>query len=459
MNFYGKIRFKYLFQRRRFLEAIAFCDSRSSPISSDALWAFYKAGCYRTVAENAKAPVSGRDAVAIGISLSACGDIVAGSQLLKEAHSNRLLTPTLLLLAARAVAQYSPETALELLEGQDQHSNLGLRAALHLALGDIDLADRTITKAYDIGADFTDRDILLLQANMAGDHDVTLQYLNSYLGLYGLSPLRRKNDTICLSAFNLRADTKAGSVRGPLVTVTMPAYNTSGRIGAAINSLLAQTYYDIEVLVVDDNSTDDTVAVVTDLALRDSRVRLIQRTQNGGPYAARNIALANAKGDFVTCHDSDDWAHPEKIHRQVDPMLKDGNLNVTASKWVRIQDDGLFYATQVYPLTRFNPASPLFRKAPTLSQAGFYENVRTGADSEYIARLRLIYGQRGYRLLHIPLAFGAHRAGSLMTDVTTGTKRGGPMNAERLDYWETWRTRHALALRYRHSLYIGLSAN
>src|SRR5690606_22328635 len=112
------------------------------------------------------------------------------------------------------------------------------------------------------------------------------------------------------------------------------------RIGAAIDSLLAQTYRDIEVLVVDDCSTDDTASIVKEFTLKDPRVRLIQRTRNGGPYAARNMALTDARGDFVTCHDSDDWAHPEKIQRQVVPMLEDRNLNVTASKWVRIQDDG-----------------------------------------------------------------------------------------------------------------------
>lgn len=459
MNFYDKIRFKYLFQRKRFQEAIAFYGSENSPMPSDALWAFYKAGCYRTVVEAGRAPTSGRDAVALGVSLAACGDIAAGSRILREAHSKRLLTPTLLSPAARAVAQYSPDTALELLTGQDQLSTLGLRAAQHLALGLTDQAGEIIRKALDGSRESIDPDILLLRANMSADHAAKLQDLNSYLAMYGLSPLRRKDDSICLSASNLVSTAEAGSVRGPLVTVTMPAYNTSGRIGAAIDSLLAQTYRDIEILVVDDNSTDDTVSVVTDFTLRDPRVRLIKRTQNGGPYAARNMALANAHGDFVTCHDSDDWAHPEKIHRQVEPMLKDRDLNVTASKWVRVQDDGLFYATQVHPLTRFNPASPLFRKAPTLSRAGFYENVRTGADSEYIARLRLLYGQRGYRLLSMPLAFGAHRAGSLMTDVMTGTKRGEAMNAERLDYWETWRKKQARALRYRQSLYVGLTTD
>jgi hypothetical protein len=94
----------------------------------------------------------------------------------------------------------------------------------------------------------------------------------------------------------------------PLVSVVMPAYNTSPWVASAIRSALSQSVRDIEVLVVDDGSTDDTLAAATQAAAGDPRVRVMTQT-NAGPSAARNRAMRLAQGAFFALLDSDDeWA-------------------------------------------------------------------------------------------------------------------------------------------------------
>lgn len=91
----------------------------------------------------------------------------------------------------------------------------------------------------------------------------------------------------------------------PQVSVIMPAFNTGRWIRQAIQSVLDQTLTEIEILVVDDGSTDDTVAVVE--GIRDERVRLLRQPENRGPSAARNVALDHAQGTWAAILDSDDW--------------------------------------------------------------------------------------------------------------------------------------------------------
>ena len=100
----------------------------------------------------------------------------------------------------------------------------------------------------------------------------------------------------------------------PLVTVLIPAFNRADTINRAIDSALAQDWPAMEVLVVDDGSTDQTRDRVR--CYRDPRLRLIERAINGGAAAARNTGIAEAKGDFIAFLDSDDEFLPGKIATQ-----------------------------------------------------------------------------------------------------------------------------------------------
>lgn len=98
----------------------------------------------------------------------------------------------------------------------------------------------------------------------------------------------------------------APATHTPAVSVIMPAFNTASYIETSVRSVLDQTYRDIEVLIVDDCSTDDTAAVAGRLAASDQRVRLLTMPHNSGPGAVRDFGMSHARGDMMLFVDSDD---------------------------------------------------------------------------------------------------------------------------------------------------------
>lgn len=102
-----------------------------------------------------------------------------------------------------------------------------------------------------------------------------------------------------------------------LISVIMAAYNAEKTIEQAIGSVLEQTYPNLELLVVDDFSTDRTAELVTRIAAKDSRVRLISNEKNSGVSYTRKRGLNEANGDWIAILDSDDAWAPEKLEKQI----------------------------------------------------------------------------------------------------------------------------------------------
>lgn len=109
-----------------------------------------------------------------------------------------------------------------------------------------------------------------------------------------------------------------------LVSVVMPSYNSEDFIAESIKSVQSQTYGDWELLIVDDCSTDGTVAVAEAIAMDDSRVHVFSNERNSGAACSRNRALREAKGDWIAFLDSDDLWGPDKLERQLAFMRKSG---------------------------------------------------------------------------------------------------------------------------------------
>ena len=126
----------------------------------------------------------------------------------------------------------------------------------------------------------------------------------------------------------------------PLVSVILPAYNREAFIGPTLESVLSQTYRNIEVIVVDDGSTDRTLHTVEAYAARDSRIRVVPQA-NTGVAGARNRGLAEAQGEFVAPIDADDLWEPLKIERQVQRMQEIGDTaGMIYCWWVWIDEIG-----------------------------------------------------------------------------------------------------------------------
>lgn len=110
----------------------------------------------------------------------------------------------------------------------------------------------------------------------------------------------------------------------PLVSVVIPTFNRAGIIGETIENIFQQTYPNMEVIVVDDGSTDGTEAVLRSCG---SRIRWVTQ-KNAGPGAARNRGIAMARGEIIAFQDSDDVWHPTKIARQVSVLERAGKSAV-----------------------------------------------------------------------------------------------------------------------------------
>lgn len=196
----------------------------------------------------------------------------------------------------------------------------------------------------------------------------------------------------------------------PLVSVVVTAYRPGPWLATAIRALLDQTWSRLEVIVVDDASGPDFADEIARVAALDPRARVITRERNGGAYRARNLGLAQAKGEYLAFLDADDWCHPERIERQVLPLLADPSLVATQALAIRATED-LRLTWLGYPAVRHNAAGLVMRRS-THDRVGSFDDVRKSADSEYNARIEAVTGQVP-PMVTPPLQITRLRSGSL----------------------------------------------
>ncbi|MBY0447007.1 MAG: glycosyltransferase [Burkholderiales bacterium] len=446
----GKLLFYWFFYNKQFAKALACCDKSLLLQHDFELYAAYRLGLYEAVANCSFKPRHWRGHVAMALSLAACGRHAEATAAVHGVLTQRSFTRHKAALAV-GLTPYMPELAFDIT--QDANVPVGLRAALFLAAGQQQQAADLLRANRANSLEEKPEQGLLLSNAVPSTPADKLTDINIFLTSYSLSPLALCDNTQPPSVLNLKPACPLPSKTGPLLTVLMTAYQASERIETAIYSVLTQTYQNIEIIVINDGSTDETEQIVRAIALSEPRVIYLGLPCNVGTFMAKNIGLSHSSGEFVTCHDSDDWSHPMRLERQIQPLLDNEKLVFTTSQWVRIQDDGVYFARQLYPLLRLNPASPLFRKQKVLEHAGGWDAVRTGADSEFLARLELVFGQHAMHRVAEPLAFGAHRANSLMTAKDTGYCKNG-MSPSRMAYWQNFTQWHIDELRAKRKPYI-----
>jgi len=283
-------------------------------------------------------------------------------------------------------------------------------------------------------------DVYLIKSNLlAKTNKDKFFFINKYLSRFGLSEILIKNKNLSIN--NLMCSKLKFISLKPLVSIIVTTFNSKRFIENCVYSLINQTYSNIEIIIINDASSDDTENIVRKLMKKDKRIKYYKLNYNVGTYAAKNIAINYANGEFVTCNDSDDFAHPEKIEKQVRPLIRYPWLVFTVSYWVRLTDKGIFYARQIYPLLRLNPNSVMFRKDIVINKVGLWDYVKIGADSEFYYRLKIVFGR--FRMFKIkkPLTIGSYRKNSLTANKSFGFKSGA-IPKVRYDYWESWMKWH-----------------
>lgn len=122
-----------------------------------------------------------------------------------------------------------------------------------------------------------------------------------------------------------------------LISVIVTAYNIADYIERGVRSICAQTYRNLEVIVVDDGSTDDTGSLCDQLAQEDTRVRVIHKA-NGGPAGARNAGTAVAGGRYIGFVDGDDWIDPDMYERMLG-ALKEQRADIAICRYRQVHKD------------------------------------------------------------------------------------------------------------------------
>jgi hypothetical protein len=297
----------------------------------------------------------------------------------------------------------------------------------------------------------------ILAANMAAaqmDMAAWLGALNAYLDHFGMAAVSGS-----LSQFgpttpegwitSLTAAPRAQVQGGPLVSVIMPVWQSRATVAAAVASVLAQGWQNLEIIAVDDASNDGSGQILSDMAARDDRLKILRNCVNVGPYVARNRALGLARGDWICCHDADEWAHPDRIAMHMDWVLATGAPPVSQIGMLRMTQAG-----QISQIDRVGghtfdgalrpcPSAALFH-APFLRQTlGAWESMRFGADHEMVARAKLALGHDAPMLAR-PLVLSLDHPASLTRRKDTGLA-GGAVSPLRRAYL-TYRTDKIAAL-------------
>lgn len=192
------------------------------------------------------------------------------------------------------------------------------------------------------------------------------------------------------------ADVQRHHADAPTVSVIMTTFNSARTVKESILSVLNQTFKDLELLVVDDFSSDGTIDIIRQLAEKDRRLRLIRCFTNRGTYWAKNLGILHSRGNLIALHDSDDVSHPERIDVQR-RGLDASDAYICYTNWVRTDRNGNPVENRGL-IQRLGYPTAMFRKS-LIDKLGFFDGVRIAADDEFDKRIKLVLGKNA--VLHI----------------------------------------------------------
>ncbi|MBC7635906.1 MAG: glycosyltransferase [Acetobacteraceae bacterium] len=243
----------------------------------------------------------------------------------------------------------------------------------------------------------------------------------------------------------------------PFVSVIVANFNGERHLAAALRSILAQSLTTLEVLLVDDASTDTSVTIANAIAAEDRRLRVVRLTTNAGPAAARNVALSLARGQWIAVVDSDDIIHPDRLARLVSAGETAG-ADIVADDMLVFHDDcrlpprrflagtlaaapSWITATQYICANRlFSRAAPLGYLKPLIRtsfltdmRVRYTENMQIAEDFDLILRL-LVRGARFWLVPELLYFYRRHDA-SISHRLSPATLSGMEVADARFRLW------------------------
>jgi len=268
----------------------------------------------------------------------------------------------------------------------------------HVALRNSGVAEALLDQSPDIDREFFG----YLRAELynpfvVADSEKPDKWLKSFNALFedqDLAPVTFKETNASpfdRLATELDAKTQGIGADAPLVSVVLTSYRPDElELQSSVQSILDQTWANLELLVVDDCSGSEYKEIFEQICAADSRIKLIRSPENRGTYVARNLGYAAANGKYITGQDDDDWSHPERITRQVEFM--ESNADYIACRVTAVRcDEDMGRCRQGFKPVVLNPSSLMLRREGYEHVGGYLES-RKGADSEYYFRLKSVTG-------------------------------------------------------------------
>jgi glycosyltransferase involved in cell wall biosynthesis len=216
----------------------------------------------------------------------------------------------------------------------------------------------------------------------------------------------------------------------PLVSVIFPMFNVEATVLNSLGTVQDQTYENIEIICVDDGSTDRTVELVGEFS-NDPRIRLV-RQENRGLGGARNTGIREAKGQWLTFVDSDDWIHPRMIEELIGAAVRDSRLDIIDCFHAVVDPMGNVTKTRDAPASPGNPdyfARVMSGRASAMACGRVYRRSlfddpelffpeRVNPEDIFVT-YKYYYAARGIHTVTKPLYMWNQRAGSLSRSIST----------------------------------------
>lgn len=283
----------------------------------------------------------------------------------------------------------------------------------------------------------------LFEAMFAPDEESWLKHLNEWGRIANLPNFQlAEHGERRFSRLKFEASAPVASP--DQVTIIIPCFNAENDIEQAVRSIQQQTWQNIEIIAVNDKSTDATGAILERLAAQDERLKVLHNVVNVGPYASKNRALALAQGRFVTGHDSDDIAIPNRIELQMRSLASSPGAKATIGHMLRMAPDGKIKPTLPRPnltwdgVAKLCSISMMCETSTFRALFGAWDSVRFGADSEMIERMKRVLGQKFVRDRQV-LLICQDREGSLTNNGTTGIRGGlSPVRRSYMESFKDW---------------------
>lgn len=228
-----------------------------------------------------------------------------------------------------------------------------------------------------------------------------------------------------------KGDSVSAQTSGPLVSVLIPVYNVERYLAETLDSVLSQTYTNLEIVVVDDHSTDATWDVAAAYAGKDLRIRVFHNASNLQIAQTLNVALAASSGQFIARCDGDDVMEPDRIARQLAFLDQNPSISLVGCSFKTIDEGGQVLRAFRYPsgprllrslLRYWSPVSHIW-----LARREVYEELRgyrmqSVEDYDFLSRAALL----GYDFDNIPNYFGMRvriRGGNTVTNYGISQRR------------------------------------